>query len=452
MDRYDLLADTDAFGALDHETLKTLCIHARECHFANGDQIIRAGDPGDALYVIDTGIVRVEGDGERHLAWLGAGDIFGEMALITGDARQASVFADEETSCLAIDRVPFYALLEARPEVAECLTDLVGRRLCAGGQIARVGKYRVMHEIGRGGVARVFAGVHPALRRPVAIKMLDHGLVFDAEFAARFRAEAAIVAGLEHPNIVQVYDHEHAYATEFIVMELLGGSTLAELQRAKGVFDEHETRRIIVQLARALGYAHNQGIVHRDLKPENVMVPPGQPIKLMDFGIAKPIAEAPTSDDLVGTAQFMSPEQGRGKHVDGRTDIYALGVIAYEMLTGQVPFDGTDPLEIIAAKEAEPVPDVRVVRPNVSAQIAEFIACACEREPDDRFPDCRAVLEQLGGGTPLLRAGVRGRTVTVLYDGSEELAVRDALDRLSAELAGRDVLLTVAEHKTLAEG
>ncbi len=451
MDRYDFLAETDAFGELDHETLKTLALHTRECTFADGQQIIRAGAPGDALYVICSGIVRVE-EGERHLAWLGAGDIFGEMALVTGAPRQADVFADEETVCLAVDRVPFYALLEARPEVAACLTELVGRRLCAGGQIARVGKYRVMHEIGRGGVARVFAGVHPGLRRPVAIKMLDHGLVFDEEFAARFRSEAAIVAGLVHPNIVQVYDHEQAYATEFIVMELLGGSTLAELQRAKGELDEHEVRRILVQLARALEYAHRQGVVHRDLKPENVMVPPGHPIKLMDFGIAKPIGEATKSDDMVGTAQFMSPEQGRGRPVDGRTDIYALGVMAFEMLTGRVPFDGADPLDIIAAKEAAPVPDVRSLRPNVSLEIASFVARACERDPADRFQDCRAVLAHLGGQTPLLRPGVRGRTVTLLYDAGEDAAVRDALDRLSAELAGRDVLLTVAEHQTLAEG
>ena len=451
VDRFELLCETQPFADLDEETLVSLARHTRECTFVKDQQIIAAGEPGDALYVIHSGIVRVEA-GDRHLAWLGAGDLFGEMALITGEPRQANVFADDPTTCLAIDRVPFYTLLEARPEVAACLTELVGNRLCAGGQIANVGKYRVMHEIGRGGVARVFAGVHPGLRRPVAIKMLDHGLVFDEEFAARFRSEAAIVAGLDHPNIVQIYDHEQAYATEFIVMELLGGSTLAELQRAKGEMDEHAVRRILVQLARALDYAHRRGIVHRDLKPENVMVPPGQPLKLMDFGIAKTIGESTTSDDLIGTAQFMSPEQGRGKAVDGRTDIYALGVMAYEMLTGRVPFDGADPHDIIDAKEAAPAPDVRELRPNVSERIASFVARACERDPEARFPDCAAVLRHLGGHTPLLRPGVRGRTVTLLYDGNEDRAVRDALDRLSADLAGHDVLLTVAEHKTLAEG
>ncbi len=450
MDSRKLLADTHPFSELDEETLTTLAAHSRACHFASGDQIICAGEPGDTVYVVDEGVVRVD-DGGRDLAWLGAGEVFGEMALLTGEPRRASVYADEPTSCLAIGRQTFYVLLEARPEVASCLTEMVWRRLRDGGQVARVGKYRVMHEIGRGGVATVFAGVHPRLRRPVAIKMLDHGLVFDSEFAARFRSEATIVAALEHPNIVRVYDHEQAYGTEFIVMELIDGPTLAELQQAEGEFDEHQARRVLVHLAQALGYAHRRGIVHRDVKPENVMLPLGQPVKLMDFGIAKPIAEA-TTDDLVGTAQFMSPEQGRGRPVDGRTDIYALGVMAFEMLTGRVPFDSSDPHAIIDMKEAEPIPDVREVRPNVSEGMASFIARACERDPADRFSGCAAVLSHLGDQPSLLRTGARGRTVTLLYDAAEAEVVSQAVDRLAADLAGRDVLLSVADHRLLGDG
>ncbi len=453
MDRYDILHSAAPFADLGDKALAELAHHTHMLRFDEGDAIIRAGELGEAMYIVGEGTVRVqvtEGDRNRTLAWLGAGEVFGEMALMMAEPRGADVFADERCTCLVIHKEPLYDHLEAHPKVAHVLTELIGDRLVEGGQISKVGKYQITHELGRGGMAIVYGGYHPELRRPVAMKMLNHSLAFDRDFAQRFWAEAAIIAQLEHPNIVRVFDYERAYSTQFIVMEMVPGTSLEEMQRKVRHMEETQARRIIIQLASALDYAHRRGIVHRDMKPENVMMPPGGQARLMDFGIAKGVGEEPETDDLVGTAEFMSPEQGRGKDIDGRTDIYALGIMAFEMLTGYVPFESEDPFEIIERKETEDVPLVRSVRPGVSEAWDQFIQKACARDPDDRYATCAEILEHFGATPSLLREGIKGRTINLLYDQSEETVVAEAVDRLCAEVSGRQVVVSVAEHEHLS--
>lgn len=446
------LARIRPFTELDPESVTGLARCTRTQTFAAGDRIIQAGDTGDAMYVIYSGEVQVrvtEREGERHVAFLGPGDMFGEMALITGGTRQADVYADSETVCVIIDKRPLYRLLRAVPTAASFMTELVGQRLVDGRQIRRVGKYQVLHEIGHGGMAIVYAGYHPQLRRSVAIKMLKHAYVFDEAFARQFFAEAAVVARLEHPNIVRVFDHEEAYGTQFIVMELVEGTTLTEIMRTHPKLPEQDVQRIILQLADALAYAHQAGIVHRDVKPDNIMIAPGQPLKLMDFGIARNLAEASDDASMTGTVAYMAPEQGEGGAIDGRADIYALGVMAFEMLTDSLPFQAKDELDVIDMKREQPMPDVRSRRPHVSDRMAAFIAQACQADPDQRFADCAAIRDHFGADVSLLRSGVRAQTVTLLYDAREEAAVRDALDRMTAQLAGHEVLVSVARHPTL---
>jgi hypothetical protein len=446
------LRDVPPFHTLSDEALAALAGQARAVRFRPGAPIVRAGEPGDAMYVVAEGLVlaKVEEDGRaRHLGWIGPGEIFGEMALLSGDPRTADVVADERTTCVAVDRAPFHALVRQNREVARFLTELAGRRLLDGGQIAQVGRYRVLHEVGRGGMGTVFAGWDEQLRRPVALKMLAHELVFDEEFGARFATEASIIAGLHHPNVVQVFDYEAAYATQFIVMELLAGETLGDRMERERQLDEALVRRVVLQLASALGHAHERGITHRDVKPDNVMLCADGSLKLMDFGIAGDLGA--DEGRPIGTPIYMSPEQMRGREIDQRTDIYALGVMAFGLLTGMSPFREEDLDALIAEKETAPLPPLGDWRPEVSAAMATFIERACAAHPDDRFPDCAAVLEHFGGpGWRLASAAeLRGRHVTILYDACAEDAVRDAVDRLSASLAGEPAVVSVARHEDL---
>jgi hypothetical protein len=447
------LRDIPPFHSLTDETLAAFARQAREVRFRKGEAIVRAGDPGDTMYVVVEGLVRVrvvENDRERQLGWIGTGEVFGEMALLTGEPRLADVVADERTTCVAVDRAPFHALVRQSREVARFLTELAGRRLLEGGHIARVGKYRVLHEIGRGGMGTVFAGWHEQLRRPVALKMLNHELVFDETYGARFVAEATIVAGLRHPNIVQVFDHEEAYATQFIVMELLTGETLGQRMARERQLGEAMVRRVIVQVAEALRHAHERGITHRDVKPDNVMLCDDGGLKLMDFGIAGELAGDEVAGPI-GTPLYMSPEQMRGRDIDQRTDIYALGVMAFSLLTGEAPFLDSDLDTLVHQKENAPLPLVTDWRPEVSHVMAAFIERACAPDPADRFASCAEVVEHFGGPGRLLPlgGGLRGHHVTLLYDASAEAAVRDAIDRLSAMLAGDPVVVSVARHDDL---
>lgn len=435
------------FDVLDTPSLRALVACVERRTFDKDDQLIAAGDPGDALYVLLKGRVQVavvDADGPRRVASLYGGDMVGEMALLTGEPRVADVFADVPTECIVISRDAFYDVVDRDPSVAHFLTELLGKRMLDGGHISHVGNYQVFEEIGRGGMGIVFAGWHPQLRRSVAIKMLEHAHVFDERFASSFQAESSIVAALDHPNIVRVFDHEAAYGTQFIVMEMVDGATLADRIRVTGPMDEATVRRIIVQLAGALEHAHSRGITHRDVKPENVMLPMDGALKLMDFGIAGPVHE--THDEAIGTPAYMAPEQTVAGELDARVDIYPLGIMAFEMLTGERPFHADDTREVLTQKAQEPPPDVRLWRREISDAMAEFVQRAAAPHPEDRFADCAAIRAHFGADEPLVRPGLRNRTITVLYDAEEGSLVGDATDQLVATLAGRGTLVSISDH------
>lgn len=427
------------FRSLSDEELGRLLNGAERRAFAKDTAIVRRGEPGDCMYIVRQGSVRVpifDEDGrQRFCAYLGPGDFFGEMALLTGEARAADVIADGEidTVCLALDRTLVFELLRKKPRVARFLTEIVGKRLLESGQMRRVGKYRILREIGRGGIAIVYEGFHEQLRRSVAIKMLSHELVYEQDFAERFQAEARIIAGLRHDNIVQVYDSEQAYATFFIVMERLDGVELKSLVEEGGL-DFEEARHILRQVSRGLLYAHERGVVHRDIKPSNIFVETSGRVKLMDFGIAGgPVGEAAfASLGVMGTPGYIAPEVLFGEGVDGRADIYALGVVAYEMLTGESAFSAPHRRDVLRKQLEAPFLDVRAVRPDVPDDLAELVRRATARDRAERFASCREVVELLDPAAP--RAG-GGLSVTVHCDPEHRAEVRALLDELKEKLA-----------------
>ena len=209
-------------------------------------------------------------------------------------------------------------------------------------------EYELEKELGRGGMAIVFKARDKSLEREVAIKVLPFSLSFDAEFVERFQREARTSAKLEHPNIIPIYRVGKSGRVIFFVMKFLRGKPLSDVIEARGAIPVPEIKRILVEAARALGYAHKHGIVHRDIKPDNIMFDElGQAI-VTDFGIAKAQSGARLTGTgmSIGTPHYMSPEQARAQNLDGRSDIYSLGVVGYQCLTGHVPFDGEDSFSI----------------------------------------------------------------------------------------------------------
>src|SRR5437870_3045421 len=208
-------------------------------------------------------------------------------------------------------------------------------------------RYRVVRKLGTGGMANVYLAEDQELGRRVAIKMLDERHAQDDQFVERFRREATNAAGLSHPAIVSIYDRGEAEGTYYIAMEYLEGSTLKDIVTRRGPLPVGEAIGFTRDILDALKVAHRKGIVHRDIKPHNVMCDADGRVKVTDFGIARAGASQMTEvGSIIGTAQYLSPEQARGGLVDARSDLYSVGIVLYEMLTGTVPFGGDTPVEI----------------------------------------------------------------------------------------------------------
>ena len=433
------------FAALSPSALGGIAKLIRVKDFKPGERIIARGEPGDAMYIIKDGEVRIpilDSTGhERMVAKLTAGQFFGEMSLMTGDPRAADVFAVGPVSTLVIFKDAFEKITRETPSLARFLTQILADRLSEGGLMASkmIGKYQLVDELGRGGMSVVFNGIHTTLKRSVAVKMLNHQLAFDVKFCEQFQQEAFLIAGLNHENIVQVYDTEQAYATFFIVMEYVQGRALDRMIDASGPLPEQQVRDILIQMCRALGFAHEKGIIHRDVKPSNAIMTADGRIKLMDFGIARvQRGEArPEDEEIVGTAEYMAPEQIQATGVDGRSDLYALGIMAYQMLTGTLPFLGANPYEILLAHVTKPLPPIRE-RANVPDDLAEFVERATRKNPAERFQSMHEA-EQLisraaGGGSAW---GAReGKVLTIFYPPSEAGNVDRALATLQRSFAG----------------
>ncbi|HXM72256.1 MAG TPA: serine/threonine-protein kinase [Candidatus Dormibacteraeota bacterium] len=256
--------------------------------------------------------------------------------------------------------------------------------LAAGSSL---GPYRIVEQVGRGGMATVYKAYHPSLQRFVAIKVLPEFLADDQEFRSRFEQEAVAVARLRHPNILTVYDHGELDGVAYIVTEFVDGGTLAD-QLGKPLPVDY-TAKILGPIASALDYAHSRGVLHRDLKPSNVlMASDGTPI-LSDFGLALMMTTSnkrlTQSGMILGTPEYMSPEQCEGATMTPAADIYSLGVVAYEMLTGRVPFSAATPAAVLIAQIKNELPPPRKSNPNLSAAVEGALLKALAKDPSERF-------------------------------------------------------------------
>jgi serine/threonine protein kinase len=268
----------------------------------------------------------------------------------------------------------------------------------------KLGKYQIIERLGRGGMAEVYRGYHATLDRYVAIKVLHAFLADDPEFKDRFHREAQNVARLKHPHIVQVYDFDYDPEGEsyYMVMELIEGTTLKDrlfsLSQEGKRLPFEETVRIIREAAGALAYAHGRSMIHRDVKPANLMIDrDDNRVVLTDFGIAKIVtgAQFTASGGMVGTPAYMAPEQGLGEAGDERSDLYSLGVILYQMLTGSLPYDAEAPLAIILKHLNSPIPAARDTDPDLPEAIDHVVSRLMAKDPDDRYQNANDLIADL---------------------------------------------------------
>jgi serine/threonine protein kinase/ligand-binding sensor domain-containing protein len=261
-----------------------------------------------------------------------------------------------------------------------------------------LGSYRLVEQIGQGGMATVFKAYQPSMDRYVAVKILPSHFTQDATFVARFTQEARVLARLEHPHILPVYDYGEQEGITYLVMRYVQAGTLHDWIAQQDALRLREIGRLMGQVGRALGYAHGQGVIHRDIKPSNVLIDPQNNAFLTDFGIAKIIAGTANytgTGAVIGTPAYMAPEQGLGRPLDARCDIYALGVMLYEMVTGQVPFDAETPLAVMMKHVYDPLPLPRSLRPDVPEMIERIILKALAKLPEDRFQSAVQMVETL---------------------------------------------------------
>jgi serine/threonine protein kinase len=266
-----------------------------------------------------------------------------------------------------------------------------------------LGKYRILEPLGRGGMAQVYKAYHPQLDRYMAIKILRSDLVESKEFLKRFRTEAHAVSGLRHANIVQVFDFDVQDDYYYMVMELLEGDTLRTLLSNYRVHNQRmpltEIVRILRDILSGLSYAHAEGIIHRDIKPANIMLTKKGRAVLTDFGIAQIVGSTQhtVSGALMGTLNYMAPEQGFEGICNSRSDIYSLGIVLYEMLTGYTPFDADTPLAILMKHLNDPLPLPTQVDPAIPHSLEMIVLKALSKDPDDRFQSAEEMSKALEG-------------------------------------------------------
>ncbi len=377
-------------NALSRDVILELLGQMEFRRIRKGERFIRQGEEAGHFYLILKGscIVRLEKDDMFFtLAQLGPGELVGEMAVFTGEKCGANVEAETDMDILGMSREQFEILSQKYPEFRGYFSEIVTQRLSTSKITAekKIGKYLITEKIGDGGSSIIYKGIHEVLKLPVAIKMLKHEMAMDPDFIKIFSNEAKIIAQLNHPQIVRVYDIEELYRTVFIIMEYLEGVPLRQMLDSTKKMSFTKTLDILLQVCYGLEYAHKYGIIHQDINPKNIFVQPDGGVKIIDFGLACRIGSVDENFLFPGTIYYISPEQIKGNPVDERTDIYSLGITAYEMVTGTLPTVGNDMKILINWHLNEDVHDTRGILPDLPDEIHTFFMRSIRKDPAARF-------------------------------------------------------------------
>ncbi len=406
-----------------------------------GKRFLVQGTQEETAYIIQEGtcLSVVEKDGVLHpVGHRGKGDIVGIRALFTGEPRGAHVEAETDLHLWVLNKHQIDNISRSDPELLSLLTEIVARQFDSKRPVAdrEIGKYVATQIIGRGSYSIVYKAVHKALNMPVAIKMMRHNMVVDSDFLLNFHKEARIIASLNHENILGIYDVEERYKTVFIIMEYLDGESLQDLLQRLKVIPPALAISYINQICKGLAYAHEKGIIHRDINPANVMVLPDDRIKILDFGLACHLG---TEDEHIGgVLAYQAPELLEGEAADQSSDIYALGITAYELVTGQKPFNDKEISEMFRLSTPREIGDPALLVPDILPELREFIIKACQHKKTKRYQDVPEAIETLGpaisqGSRKELENNGRGKLTTIIlrYDQKHQAALNHLLSEFS---------------------
>jgi len=363
-----------------------------------GERIITKGEKGDKLYVIQEGTcsVIIEKDGKNYpIVSLKPGDFAGEMALITGEPRTAHVDAETDVIVLELGREKFDVLCNDHPALREILTKIVQENIYSSifTEQREVGKYKIQDLLGVGNLSTVYKGIHRHINMPVAIKVLQHDMAMNPDFYNRFKEDAMKIVQLSHENIVTVFDIAGLYRTIFIFREYLEGEPLHKVLDETPQQPLNRVIKILLQICSGLAWSHEQGLIHQGIKPSNVFVLPNDQVKLIDFGLAFP--KGAIYPSLGEAIQYMAPEQIAGESIDERTDIYSLGITAFEMITGQKPFTDVGIHEFLDFYAQLEIPHPHLSDPDLPDDLCSFIMKATQKSPDKRYQNIPEIISDL---------------------------------------------------------
>ena len=454
----EFLMNTTLLDAIPLEAKCPLLDYMTSKHVRAGERLISQGDEGDSFYLIQEGSCAVNSEKKGviyPIARLKAGDIVGEMAILTGERRTAHVEAETDMIIWGLTRVQFDELCSVHPDLRDFLTEIVTHRFSTEKLTTHrtVGKYLLNEILGRGGWSIVYKGIHEGLNVPVAIKMLKHTMAMNTEFSEKFKNEAKTIAHLNHENIVKVYDFEELYRTTFIIMEYLEGTSLEYILEKMPRLPLPRILDILLQVCSGLAYAHERGIVHQDIKPANIFIQTNGQARILDFGLAC----SPGTIDfcLPGTVYYMSPEQIQGEIIDERTDIYSLGIMAYEMITGQRPYPEDNLAKLMDLHVNKDIPDPTILVPDLPKELLYFIRRATQRDPSARFKTVWEILRDLQpyadkmGINRQSDLGERRKMMSLFlfYQDGQQLILNRLVEDFSKELKTIGAVLRAADFK-----
>lgn len=312
-------------------------------------------------------------------------------------------------------------------------------------------RYEVVQHIGQGGMADVFRGVDTILNREVAIKILRADLSTDAVSILRFEREAQAATALAHPNIVEIYDVGDYKGHHYIVMEFVPGRTLKQVIRARGPLLKEEAVDIMKQLTSAVSEAHTKGIIHRDIKPQNVIVKADGSVKILDFGIAtaKGSMQLTQANNVMGSVHYLAPELAKGEQASAQSDIYALGIVLYEMLAGDVPFKADQAVQVALRHMRDPMPSLREANPTVPQSIENIVIRATAKDPNKRYRSCREMWQDLSTCLKAERANEPKLVIETPPQPKKETPVQNKAK--PAANAGREVKKEVRKETRRSE-
>jgi serine/threonine protein kinase len=449
----EFLMATAIFGSIPRHALLYLinCLQRRT--YRRVERLFSQGETGRSLFIIQEGVcvIQVDKDGKTHQASrMTRGEVCGEMAVLTGERRRRHAVAETPMVVWELAAEAFERVSAKHPELRIFLTELITQRLQSWSFTGdrTVGKYTIKHPIGSGGWGIVYHGYHRALNMPVAIKMLKHDMAMDPLFLETFRKEAQTIARLNHQNIVQIFDIDEVYRTIFIIMEYLEGEPLRDILNRRGALTVAETVTYLKQILCGMDYAHGQGIIHRDIKPANIFVLRDGRVKILDFGLACALGEEDLN--LHSTLYYASPEQIEGEPEDFRSDIYALGIMAYELLCGKRPYPENDLCRLMDLHCQRPIPDPAEKISDLPEELRAFILKCCAIDPDQRYATAQEALMTIDNLARKLQIHTEFEkrmltSVLVVYPEKHRQALTRLLEDFSRQLEPMGIVMKTSE-------